>query len=306
MNIASDLASLGRAVTAALLVLHGAATAWAGSGACESAFAPPYAAFVLDAHSGRALHADMADELRHPASLTKVMTLYLLFEQLEAGRIRLDSELTVSEHASVQERTNLDLEPGDTITVQQAILSLVTHSANDAAVVVAEALAGSEPAFAQRMTLKARALGMDRTVYRNASGLPDEEQVTTARDQATLGYAMQKRFPQYYHYFSTRSFTWRGRALKNHNKLLGRVKGMDGIKTGYIRSSRFNLLASVRRNDRHLVAVVLGGSTAKARDARMRTLIERCVADAAPRGTVLAAGTDPRRTVRERLRRLND
>jgi D-alanyl-D-alanine carboxypeptidase len=151
----------------------------------------------------------------------------------------------------------------------------VTHSANDAAVVVAEALAGTEVAFAQLMTERARALGMSRTVYRNASGLPDDAQVTTARDQAILGRAIQRRFPRYYGFFSTPVFDWRGKRLKNHNKLLGKIEGLDGIKTGYIRSSKFNLLASVSRAKRHLIAVVLGGATAKARDARMQELIEQ-------------------------------
>jgi D-alanyl-D-alanine carboxypeptidase len=271
-------------VTVALLVLHGAsAAALARSpGKFEQNFAPPYAAFVLDVHSGRALHQDMADEPRRPASLTKMMTLFLLFEKLEAGAVHLDTEMVVSEYASYREPTKLGLEPGETLMVQDAILGLVTHSANDAAVVVAEALGGTEPAFAELMTLKARSLGMHNTVYRNASGLPDDAQLTTARDQAILGRAIQARFPQYYHYFSTKSFTWRGRRFKSHNKLLGRVKGMDGIKTGYTRLSRFNLVSSVRRDGRHIVAVVLGGSTRASRDARMRTLIEQGLADAAP------------------------
>ena len=310
------MSNVGRALAVALLVLHGACVgAMAGShahgatsdgtrlagpsakpGTCAPAAVPeypaPYAALVVDVNSGRILHADKADELRHPASLTKMMTLFLLFEALEAGRLRLDSELLVSEHASMQERTNLNLGPGQTINVQDAILGLVVHSANDAAVVVAEAIGGTETGFAERMTLKARALGMDHTVYRNASGLPDEAQVTTARDQAVLGCALQARFPGYYPYFSTQSFLWRGKKLRNHNKLLGRVKGMDGIKTGYIRSSKFNLVASVRRNDRHIVAVILGGSTARARDARMVALIDQSLASATPRRNVLIAAVN--------------
>ena len=170
--------------------------------------------------------------------------------------------MEVSEFASEQSPTKLGVKPGSTIEVEDAIKALVTHSANDASVVVAEALAGSEDAFAAMMTRKARALGMSQTIYRNASGLPNDQQVTTARDQSILGLAIQERFPHYYHYFPTRSFTYRGHAIRNHNKLLGRVEGVDGIKTGYIRASGFNLVTSVRRDDRHIVAVVMGGSSA--------------------------------------------
>jgi D-alanyl-D-alanine carboxypeptidase len=275
--------------TSGMTKLASARTARRAPGESEPVYPWPYADIVVDANSGNVLHADRADEPRHPASLAKVMTLYLLFEQLEAGRVRLDSEFLVSEHASVQEPTKLDLEAGETLQVEDAILGLVTKSANDAAVVVAEALAGSERAFAEKMTATARALGMFHTVYRNASGLPDDEQVTTARDQATLGRSIQERFPRYYRYFSTQSFKWRGEEMPNHNKLLGRVEGMDGIKTGYIRSSRYNLLASVRRDDRHIVAVVLGGATRGARDTRMRTLIKRYIDQCLPRGKMEGA-----------------
>jgi D-alanyl-D-alanine carboxypeptidase len=258
----------------------------------EPAYTPPYADIVLDASSGKVLHADRADEIRHPASLTKIMTLYLLFEQLDAGRIRIDSQLPVSEHASVQAPTKLGLKPGQSIEVEDAIRGLVTKSANDAAVAVAEAIGGSEHDFADLMTSKAHALGMTHTVYRNASGLPNDEQVTTARDQALLGRAIQERFPRYYRYFATPSFTWQGETLRNHNHLLGRVEGMDGIKTGYTQASGFNLVASVRRNDRHIVSVVLGGTSAGARDARMRSLIEDYIGNAAPQKVMVAsAGT---------------
>ena len=201
------------------------------------AYSPPYAAIVVDANSGSVLHAANPDALRHPASLTKIMTLYLLFEQIEAGKLRLDSRLEVSDHASQQAPSKLGLLPGQTLSVEDAIRALVTKSANDAAVVVAEAIGGDEETFARMMTRKARALGMSRTVYNNASGLPDEDQLTTARDQATLGRAIQDRFPRYYRYFATPSFTYRGHAMRNHNKLLGRVEGVDGIKTGYTRAS---------------------------------------------------------------------
>jgi D-alanyl-D-alanine carboxypeptidase len=251
-----------------------------------TAYNPPYAALVVDANSGEVLHAANADSLRHPASLTKIMTLYLLFEQIEAGKLRLDSRLEVSEQAAQQAPSKLGLIPGQTLSVEDAIRALVTKSANDAAVVVAEAIAGDEDSFARMMTRKARALGMSRTVYNNASGLPDEDQLTTARDQATLGRAIQDRFPRYYRYFATPSFSYRGHALRNHNKLLGRVQGVDGIKTGYTRASGFNLVSSVRRGNRHIVAVVLGGSSGAARDARMRGLIEQHIASASSRRTV--------------------
>ena len=254
----------------------------------ESSFTPPYAAIVLDANSGKVLHSDKADELRHPASLTKIMTLYLLFEKLDAGKIRLDSQLPVSEHASAQAPTKLGLKPGQTIEVEDAIRGLVTKSANDAAVAIAEAIGGSEHDFAELMTAKAHALGMSHTVYHNASGLPNDDQVTTARDQATLGRLIQERFPRYYKYFSTPSFTWQGETLRNHNHLLGHVDGMDGIKTGYTQASGFNLVASVRRDDRHIVSVVMGGTSAGARDARMRSLIEDYIESAAPQKTMIA------------------
>jgi len=247
---------------------------------------PRYAAIVVDVKSGATLHEANADGLRHPASLTKIMTLYLLFERLEAGRIKLDTPMDVSAEASSQSPTKLGLRPGQTLLVEEAIKGLVTKSANDAAVVVAETLAGSESEFARQMTRKARALGMNRTIYRNASGLPDNEQVTTAREQAMLGIAIQERFPQYYRYFATSSFVYRGRAMRNHNKLLGRVAGVDGIKTGYTNASGFNLVTSMHRGERHVVAVVLGGSSGGQRDARMRTLVESHIAEASTRRTV--------------------
>jgi D-alanyl-D-alanine carboxypeptidase len=241
---------------------------------------PPYAAIVVDANSGSVLHAADADGIRHPASLTKIMTLYLLFERIEAGKIKPDTPLKVSAHAAAQSPTKLGLKAGDTITVEDAIRGLVTKSANDAAVVIAETLAGDEEDFAKLMTRKARALGMSRTVYMNASGLPDRDQVTTARDQALLGRAIQDRFPRQYRYFSTKSFTFRGKTMGNHNHLLGSVQGVDGIKTGYIQASGFNLVASMKRNNRHLVAAVLGGSSGGARDARMRSLLEKHIVEA--------------------------
>ena len=245
-----------------------------------SSYNPPYSAIVVDANSGKVLHASEADGIRHPASLTKIMTLYLLFERMEAGKVKPDTLLKVSAHAADQSPTKLGLKAGDTIKAEDAILGLVTKSANDAAVVIAEALADDEEEFAKLMTRKARALGMSRTVYMNASGLPDRDQVTTARDQALLGRAIQDRFPHYYRYFSTKSFTFRGKTMGNHNHLLGSVQGVDGIKTGYVNASGFNLVASMKRNNRHLVAVVLGGSSGSARDARMRSLLDKYVVEA--------------------------
>ena len=260
---------------------------------------PPYAAIVVDANSGKTLHASNADSLRHPASLTKIMTLYLLFERMEAGKLRPDSALKVSSYAAGQAPSKLGLRAGQTIEVDAAIKALVTKSANDVAVIVAEALAADEDEFAALMTKKARALGMKRTVYRNASGLPDSEQVTTAREQAILARAIQDRFPRHYKYFATKSFSYRGRAMRNHNRLLGQVAGVDGIKTGYTRASGFNLITSVRRSDRHVVAVILGGRSGAARDGRMRELIGKHVMLASTRRTApaIAEAATPVRTV---------
>lgn len=235
---------------------------------------PPYASMVYDVKSGRTLEATHADALRHPASITKVMTLYMLFEQLDAGRIRLNTELPVSREAASQAPSKLGLRPGDTIAVEDAIKALVTKSANDVAVVVAEALGGDEDRFARMMTAKARAIGMRRTTFYNASGLPHPRQFTTARDLVTLGRVIQDRFPRYYAYFGTRAFEYDGRAHRNHNRLLGQVEGVDGIKTGYTRASGFNLLTSARADGRHLITVVLGGRTGRARDLRVAELIE--------------------------------
>src|SRR5215813_12823100 len=250
----------------------------------SSNYSPASAAIVVDANSGNVLHASNPDALRHPASLTKIMTLYLLFERLEAGKLKLDTKLKVSARAEDQAPTKLDLEEGETISVEDAIKGMVTRSA-DAAVVVAEALADSEEEFARLMTRKALALGMSKTVYKNASGLPHDAQVTTSRDQAILGRAIQERFPTYYKYFQTRSFVFRGHTIGNHNRLLGRVEGVDGIKTGFTNASGFNLVTSLRRDKRHVVAVVLGGTSAGSRDARMRELLSQHVTSASTKRT---------------------
>ncbi len=245
------------------------------------AYDPPFSSIVVDGNSGAVLQSSNPDALRHPASLTKVMTLYLLFERLDAGKIKLDTPLAVSEHASDQDPTKLDLKPGQTIAVEDAIKGIVTRSANDAAVVIAEDLGGSEAAFAKLMTQKAHALGMAHTIYINASGLPDDDQVTTARDQALLGRAIQERFPRYYKYFSTQAFEFHGETIRGHDHLLSEVDGVDGIKTGFTRASGFNLLTSLHRDGRYLVAVVMGGPSASERDARMRELIADHIKEAA-------------------------
>ncbi|HEY5379070.1 MAG TPA: D-alanyl-D-alanine carboxypeptidase [Pseudolabrys sp.] len=237
-------------------------------------YEPSYSSIVVDANSGAVMQATNADSPRHPASLTKIMTLYLLFERLDAGKIKLTAEMPVSSHAASMAPSKLGLLPGQTIDVETAIRAIVTKSANDVAVVVAEALGGDENNFGKMMTAKARALGMMHTNYHNASGLPDELQMSTARDQAILGRAIQDRFPKFYNYFSTRYFAFHGHMIRNHNHLLGSVPGLDGIKTGYIHDSGFNIVTSVRRNGRHIVAVVFGGHTAAARDARVLSLID--------------------------------
>jgi D-alanyl-D-alanine carboxypeptidase len=252
--------------------------------AAES-YDPAYASIAVDANTGAVLQATNADSPRHPASLTKIMTLYLLFERLEAGKIKMSTEMPVSAHAAAQEPSKLGLKPGQTIEVETAIRAIVTKSANDVAVIVAEALAGSEEEFARQMTAKARALGMMHTFYRDASGLPNDQQITTARDMAILGRAIQDRFPKFYHYFSTRTFAFHGKVMRNHNHLLGNVDGVDGIKTGYIHDSGFNIVTSVHRGNRHIVAVVFGGRTANARDARMRDLIANTISVASIKRT---------------------
>lgn len=249
---------------------------------------PQFASIIVDGNSGAVLQSASPDGLRHPASLTKIMTLYLLFERLESGKMRLDTEMPVSQRAADQDPTKLNLRAGQTIRVEDAIKGLVTRSANDAAVVIAEAIGGNEDDFAAMMTRKARALGMSKTVYRNANGLPNDEQVTTARDQATLGRAIQERFPRYYRYFSTTSFTWRGEQIRNHNHLLGSVEGVDGIKTGYTRASGFNLVTSMRRGNRYLIGVVLGGRSGGSRDAIMRNLLAENLEKGATTHTVVA------------------
>ena len=229
---------------------------------------------ILDATSGRELVADRADELRHPASLTKLMTIYLTFSALDSGRLSLGDALPVSINALNAPPTKMGLPPGGTVNVRDAAMALVTRSANDAAVVLAEALGGDEATFAQLMTSKARQLGMSSTVYRNASGLPNRDQVTTARDLARLAFALMRDFPHYYAIFSVQSFPYRGRILENHNRMLLSYEGADGLKTGYTAASGFNLVMSAMRDNRRLIGVVMGGDSAGQRDRMMADLMD--------------------------------
>ena len=241
----------------------------------QTAMAARYASLIVDERTGAVLHAVNPDSRVYPASLTKMMTLYLTFESLAANRIELNQALPVSRRAAKRPRSKLGLRFGQTITVRDSIGVLVTKSANDVATVVAEALGGTEERFAEMMTARAHLLGMTRTVFRNASGLPDKKQVTTARDMTRLVMAMRRDFPQFVHYFTMESFTYRGTKHNNHNKLLKRFKGTDGMKTGYVRDSGFNIAVSVERDGKRLIGTVFGGKTAGKRDAHMITLLRR-------------------------------
>jgi D-alanyl-D-alanine carboxypeptidase len=236
---------------------------------------PKYAAIVVDMESGEVLHAANADATRYPASLTKMMTLYLVFEALESGGLNWRQLMPVSSHAASMQPSKLYLKAGSTIAVEDAVKVLVVRSANDVAVVIAEALGGSETNFGRMMTAKARELGMPSTRFRNASGLPDSGQVTTARDMATLSIRLMRDFPQHYHLFSTKSFTYKGKTHKSHNRLVGSYPGADGLKTGYIRASGFNVATSAVRDGRRLLSVVMGGYTSQSRDAHMADLLDR-------------------------------
>ena len=234
-----------------------------------------YAAIVVDADTGNVLFSRRADSQRYPASLTKMMTLYMLFEALEKGDLTMTSQLTTSARAAGQSPSKLNLRAGQKIKVRDAILALVVRSANDVAVVVAEALGGTEANFAKLMTRKAREIGMTKTTFRNASGLPNSRQLTTARDMYTLGLRLQQHFPQFYGFFATDEFTWGAKTYRSHNKLVGKFRGTDGIKTGYTRASGFNLVASVRRNNRHLIGVVMGGKSSRTRNQHMQDILTR-------------------------------
>ena len=232
-----------------------------------------YAGIVMDAKTGKVLYSHQSNAKRYPASLTKMMTLYLLFEALDNGQATMKTRIRFSSHAASMQPSKLGVKAGSSISVQQAIYALAIKSANDAAAAVGEHLGGSESRFGEMMTAKARSLGMKNTVFKNASGLPDSRQYTTARDMALLGIALREHYPQYYKYFSTRSFKFGKHQYSNHNRLLGQIRGYDGIKTGYTRASGFNLVSSVEDNGRSIVAVVMGGRTGKSRNAQMAKLI---------------------------------
>jgi D-alanyl-D-alanine carboxypeptidase len=255
-----------------VLVLAGVISAESTSASASTA--DKYAAIVIDANSGRVLYSRNSDSYRYPASLTKMMTLYLTFEAISNGDLSLDDPLTVSSYAANQAPSKLALKAGDTISVKECILALITKSANDAAVVLAERIGGTESDFAQKMTERAHKLGMSRTTFRNASGLPNTSQRTTARDLATLGQSLMRDFPQYFGLFSTADFTWNGRTIPNHDRLLESYPGTNGLKTGYTAASGFNLATSVQRHGYNLIGIVLGGRTAKARDDHMMQLLD--------------------------------
>jgi D-alanyl-D-alanine carboxypeptidase len=233
-----------------------------------------HAVLVIDANTGRVLHERSAGALRHPASLVKLMTLFLIFEQIEEGRLSFSSKVRFSANAVAQPPSKLDVEEGTEIDLIDAIKALIVKSANDVAVALAERVGGSEEAFVALMNRKARELGMSQTQFRNASGLPDAAQVTTARDMVTLALGLYDRFPKHYPLFATRTFTWGGETHRNHNTLLFRYPGLDGMKTGYIRMSGFNLVASARRGKKHVLAAYFGGKTAAARNAAVRSHLD--------------------------------
>ena len=234
-----------------------------------------YASIVVNENTGKVLYSRSADKQLYPASLTKVMTLYLVFEALDEGRVTMNTKMKVSRVAAGRSPSKLGLRIGSTLSVRDGIYALVTKSANDAATVIAEHLGGTEREFAKKMTRKARSLGMSRTTFRNASGLPHSKQKSTARDMARLAIAIRKDFPQYFHVFKTQKFSFRGKRYKNHNKLLSQFRGTDGIKTGYIRASGFNLIATTERNGTRLVGVVFGGKTGTSRNKHMMYLLNK-------------------------------
>lgn len=256
---------------------------------------PRYSSIVVDADTGSVLHESNADASRYPASLTKMMTLYMLFEAIEQRKMVLDARMQVSAHAASMPQTNIGLRAGDGISVRDAIPALIVRSANDVAAVVAEALGGSEANFGFMMTDKARKLGMYSTTFRNASGLPNGEQKTTARDLVTLSTRLMRDFSKYYHYFSTQSFSYNGTTYRSHNRMVRNTPGVDGLKTGFIRASGFNVATSAKRGDRRVIAVVMGGQTAAARDQHMAQLLDRGFSQG--RATQLASNASNARAV---------
>nr|WP_244977856.1 D-alanyl-D-alanine carboxypeptidase family protein [Aureimonas jatrophae] len=269
---ACQTADLSRVDLAAGLVPPSKAPALTATSEVPSSRTP--SAIVIDQDTGRVLFADDADGLRHPASTTKLMTLLLLFEAMDAGKVTLDTPLAVSARAAARPPSKLGLRPGSTIRVRDALPALAVKSSNDVASVVAENLGGTEERFALQMNAKARQLGMTRTNFANASGLPDERQISTARDLAVLGLTIRKRFPGMRGLFMTEGFEYNGRHYASTNKLLGRVPGVDGMKTGYVNASGFNLVASARRGGRGVIVVVIGGASGRSRDARVEDLID--------------------------------
>lgn len=270
------------------IILAAVATLATGLPLVTANAAPQFSALTIDARNGKVLYAKNIDGIRHPASLTKMMTLYILFQEMGSGKLNLNSPITVSRRCTGMAPSKLGVGAGGSITAETATRALVVKSANDIACAVAETISGSEKAFAQRMTRTARELGMSRTTFLNASGLPNPAQVTTARDMATLGLRLMRDFPQYYPYFRTRSFVYQGKTIKGHNRLLGSYEGTDGIKTGYIAASGFNLVTSVRRGDKRLVGVVIGGKSGASRDAYMKQMLSQYFDDATG-GTTIAA-----------------
>ncbi|SEN28776.1 D-alanyl-D-alanine carboxypeptidase family protein [Nitrosomonas marina] len=237
---------------------------------------PRYASIVIDADTGAVLHESNADASRYPASLTKMMTLYMLFEAIQQGKMTLDTKMPVSTHAASMPQTNISLRAGETLRVRDAIPALIVRSANDAAAVIAEALGQTESNFGRMMTEKARKMGMNSTTFKNASGLPNYEQKTTARDMVKLSVRLMKDFPQHYHYFSIQSFNYKGTTYNSHNRMVRNTRGVDGLKTGFIRASGFNVATSAKRDNRRVIAVVMGGKTAASRDQHTAALLDRC------------------------------
>ncbi|KXO76410.1 D-alanyl-D-alanine carboxypeptidase family protein [Brucella anthropi] len=267
--------ALKRAAQATLLLAVVTGCSTASTTIPAIAASDRYAAIVIDANTGKTLFASNADAQRYPASLTKMMTLYMLFEAMQAGRMNKDTRIPVSAYAAARPPTKIGFRSGQSIRAEDAALAMITKSANDVATAVGEYLGGSEERFAQMMTAKARRLGMRNTTFRNASGLPNMAQHTTARDMAILSIALRQHFPNEFSYFSRRSFVFRGQTINGHNRLLGRVEGVDGIKTGYTNASGYNLASSVSLDGRRLVAVVMGGNTGASRDAHMAQLIRK-------------------------------
>lgn len=251
------------------------------------------AQLLLDARTGEVLASENPDSLNHPASLTKMMTLYMTFDAIRRGELSWDSKVPFSKYAASRPPTKLRVKAGDAVTVKEAVLGMIVQSANDAAAAMAEKLGGTESEFAAMMTAKARSLGMSKTTFVNASGLPDDRQITTARDMSTLGIALLRDFPQEYKLFNTKSFAFRGRTINGHNNLMYRYKGMDGIKTGYTNASGFNLVSAVKDGDRRVIGVVMGGRSAASRDKVMEKLIAGNIAKAS-RGSKLLASNSTR------------